>query len=65
MSHDCPYCGMVVADYHHCDAGSDRVAFECSDCGDTIGRDTNQMDISGVAPARCVQCVFARMGEPR
>jgi len=65
VTHDCPYCETAVDGYHRCDAGSDRVAYVCSDCGDEVGRDTHQMDITGVAPSRCAQCTFERMGERR
>lgn len=63
MTHDCPNCGDFVSGYHECDAGSDRVAFECLDCHDEKDRDAHHMDVTGLAPQRCAQCAFARMGE--
>jgi predicted RNA-binding Zn-ribbon protein involved in translation (DUF1610 family) len=61
MTHECPYCGEFVSGYHECDAGSDRVGFECLDCGDEIGRDAHQMDLTGIAPKRCYHCVMEKM----
>jgi len=63
MTHDCPSCGTFVSGYHECDTGSDRVAFECLDCQEVIDRDTHKMDITGIAPRRCVMCTVARIGE--
>ena len=63
MTHDCPSCGRFVSGYHECDAGSDRVGFECVDCHEDIDRDAHQMDITGIAPRRCYKCTLDEMGE--
>ena len=63
MTHECPNCGNFVSGYHECDAGSDRVAFECIDCHETIDRTTHQMDITGIAPRRCATCTLEAMAE--
>jgi len=63
MTHDCPHCETFVSGYHECDAGSDRVAFECSDCHEEVDRDSLKMDITGIAPSRCASCALERMAE--
>ena len=61
MTHECPSCGAFVSGYHRCEAGSDRLAFECIDCREPQDRDAHQMDIVGIAPARCASCTFEKM----
>jgi endogenous inhibitor of DNA gyrase (YacG/DUF329 family) len=41
-----------------------RIQFECIDCGKDVDREPHQMDVDGLTPKRCAQCVFERMGEP-
>jgi DNA-directed RNA polymerase subunit RPC12/RpoP len=59
----CPKCNAGYEGYHRCPAGSDRVEYECIDCNEHVNRETHQLDVDGVAPARCAECTFERMAE--
>jgi DNA-directed RNA polymerase subunit RPC12/RpoP len=63
-TYHCNDCGNGYDGYHYCDAGPDKVEYVCSDCGEHQNRETNQIDIEGMPPGRCVSCTFDRMAEP-
>jgi DNA-directed RNA polymerase subunit RPC12/RpoP len=41
-----------------------RIQFTCIDCGKDVDREPHKMDVEGLTPKRCAQCVFDRMAEP-
>jgi len=44
-------------------AEGERVQFTCMDCGTEVDREPNDMDIPGLTPRRCPECVAQKMGE--
>jgi len=40
----------------------EKIEFTCSDCGEEVEREPNQLDIPGVTPKRCVSCTMDQMG---
>jgi hypothetical protein len=42
-----------------------RVQFTCTDCGETVDREANQMDVPGLTPTRCVSCTMERLAGAR
>jgi len=44
------------------DKPPEKIEFTCSDCGEAVEREPNQLDIPGLTPNRCVSCTMDQMG---